>query len=477
MKGRIVMKRWGTVFCAILFLIMNGEVLPQANFNTSLHKTRAGKNFWYGKANGGFENLTNVAVDSGLMGCTVCHGATNADGAAYPSDYTPGCTDCHPSNSAFNPDSIKVDQCLSCHSRQKTESVTLGYTDVHRTLGFKCWDCHNSAEMHGTSTVYSSMLEPGAMTTDCEDCHNSPSTLPDHSAYDPHGGKLHCTACHAKTVTSCYSCHLESQIVGKKRAKQTIHNFVMLVNRTEDNKVYPATFQSLTYQGNAFVAFAPFTSHTIDSAGRTCLNCHNNMGGTVPAITEYNATGEISFAKWNEADSTLTVKTGIVPIPADYQRSLKMDFLTYNGDPTDPVAPSKNWSYIGKNTWDGHQMFFATPLTKPQMASLGFDTTLVTAVPSENPVKMPNKIGLMQNYPNPFNPATKIEFDLPSLSNVTLKVYDILGHEVNTLLNEQLLNKGSHQIAFSSSELPSGLYFYTLEANGITMTRKMVVLK
>jgi len=44
-----------------------------------------------------------------------------------------------------------------------------------------------------------------------------------------------------------------------------------------------------------------------------------------------------------------------------------MDFLTYNGNPGDTVVPSKNWSYIGKNTWDGHQMFFATPLTKLQM--------------------------------------------------------------------------------------------------------------
>jgi len=373
------MKFFKILLVISLCFILSDIVFSQAYFNTSLHKTRAGKTYWYGKANGGFESLTNVSIDSAGMGCNKCHGPLDADGNAYPADYTPGCTDCHPINSSFNPDSIKVDQCLSCHSRQKTEFATLGYTDVHRTRGFKCWDCHTADEMHGSSTPHNSMLEPGAMTTDCADCHNSPATLPDHSAYDPHNGKLHCTACHAKTVTSCYSCHLESQLVGKKRAKQTLHNFVMLVNRTKDNKVYPATFQSLTYQGNAFAAFGPFTSHTIDSVGRTCTDCHLNFGGTVPSISEYNSTGEIYFAKWNSSDSTLTVKSGIVPIPADYQRALKMDFLTYNGSPNDPVAPSKNWSPIGKNTWDAHQMFFATPLTKYQMAKLGFDTTITTS--------------------------------------------------------------------------------------------------
>lgn len=475
--GAIHMKNFRPLLIAILCFFVYGTIFSQADFNTSLHKTRAGKNFWYGKANGGFEQLTNVAIDSGGMGCTKCHGPLDADGVAYPVDYTPGCVDCHPTNSAFNPDSIKVDQCLGCHSRQKTEAVTLGYTDVHRTAGFKCWDCHTSADMHGTSTVYNSMLEPGAITVDCDNCHNSPATLPDHSSYDPHGGKIHCTACHAKTVASCYSCHLESQIVGKKRAKQTLHNFVMLVNRTKDNKVYPATFQSLTFQGNAWAAFGPFTSHTIDSTGRKCVDCHQNFGGNIPAIAEYNATGEIYFAKWNALDSTITAKTGIVPIPADYQRSLKMDYITYNGAPTDPVVPSKNWSPIGKSSPDGHQMFFATPLTKYQMSKLGFDTTLTTDVRSKQGNQVPEKFELLQNYPNPFNPSTSIEFHLPKASLVTLTVYDVIGHEVGKILKNQSLPAGIHTATFSPANLPSGLYFYKLETNNMTFSRKMLLMK
>ncbi|MBI4811749.1 MAG: T9SS type A sorting domain-containing protein, partial [Ignavibacteriales bacterium] len=180
---------------------------------------------------------------------------------------------------------------------------------------------------------------------------------------------------------------------------------------------------------------------------------------------------------WNNSDSTLTVKTGIVPIPADYQRALKMDFLTYNGSPSDPVAPSKNWSPIGKNTWDAHQMFFASPLTKTQMANLGFDTTLTTNVRTEYNKPIPEKFELLQNYPNPFNPETKIEFHLPKGSIVTLKVYNILGHEVQTLLNKHSLPAGIHTVRFESYELPSGLYIYKLDTDGKTLSRKMLLMK
>jgi hypothetical protein len=450
----------------------------QGNFNTSLHKTRAGKTYWYGAANGGFEAMTNVPIDS--LGCMQCHGPKDADGNTYPTPYVPGCTDCHKTG-VFSKDSLKVDQCLGCHSRQKTESTTLGYPDVHRDRGMKCWDCHTSNDVHGPDTVLNSMLEPGGIEVDCEDCHKTSggtAPLPNHSAYDPssHGGKIHCTACHAKTVTSCYSCHLESQIKGMKRAKQVLHNFVMLGNRAKDNKVYPMTFQSLTYQGMAFTAFGPFTSHTINDSGRTCAECHANFGGSIPAIAEYNSTGEIYFAKWRTSDSTLEVKTGVVPIPADFQRSLKMDFLTYNGSPSDPVVPSKNWSYIGKNSPDGHQMFFATPLTKVQMAKLGFDTLKTTSVENVGG-EVPGTYRLNQNYPNPFNPSTKIEFGLPRATEVRLAVYTVLGAEVKTLIAGQKMAAGNHAITFSAAGLPSGIYMYKITTPDFSQTRKMVLLK
>ncbi|MFV1883418.1 MAG: T9SS type A sorting domain-containing protein [Balneola sp.] len=89
----------------------------------------------------------------------------------------------------------------------------------------------------------------------------------------------------------------------------------------------------------------------------------------------------------------------------------------------------------------------------------------------------PFEYRLSQNYPNPFNPSTNIEFRLGNSSRVTLKVYDILGREVATLINGELYNKGSHQARFDASALASGIYLYRLEAGGFVQTRKMMLIK
>ena len=82
----------------------------------------------------------------------------------------------------------------------------------------------------------------------------------------------------------------------------------------------------------------------------------------------------------------------------------------------------------------------------------------------------------MQNYPNPFNPITFIKYQIPELSFITIKVFDISGKEVRTLLSE-VSPAGSYQIEFRAKELPSGIYFYHLEAGDFIETRKMVLLK
>lgn len=93
----------------------------------------------------------------------------------------------------------------------------------------------------------------------------------------------------------------------------------------------------------------------------------------------------------------------------------------------------------------------------------------------------PKEFILYQNYPNPFNPETVIHFQLATKSNVSLKVYNIIGQEVKTIINNNL-EAGTHNIKFSADGLNSGVYFYTLEASNIdgnkfTSTKKMIVLK
>ena len=83
---------------------------------------------------------------------------------------------------------------------------------------------------------------------------------------------------------------------------------------------------------------------------------------------------------------------------------------------------------------------------------------------------------LGQNYPNPFNPSTTIRFRIAESGLVSLKVFDILGREVATLVNE-VKPAGNYEVEFDGGELASGIYFYRLKAGGFTQTRKAILLK
>jgi len=90
--------------------------------------------------------------------------------------------------------------------------------------------------------------------------------------------------------------------------------------------------------------------------------------------------------------------------------------------------------------------------------------------------EIPVEYSLLQNYPNPFNPSTKIEFKIPASGLVTLKVYDLLGREVTTLISEEL-QPGNYAVNFDAVSLSSGIYFYTLTAGDFVSTKKMILLK
>jgi hypothetical protein len=102
---------------------------------------------------------------------------------------------------------------------------------------------------------------------------------------------------------------------------------------------------------------------------------------------------------------------------------------------------------------------------------------------SENNNLIPS-FALLQNYPNPFNPSTKIKYSIPAVTlrqaqsdiSVTLKVYDVLGNEIETLVNEEK-TAGSYEVTWSAGQLPSGVYFYQLRVGELTQTKKMILTK
>ncbi len=94
----------------------------------------------------------------------------------------------------------------------------------------------------------------------------------------------------------------------------------------------------------------------------------------------------------------------------------------------------------------------------------------------DDKISAPDNFELSQNYPNPFNPATKIKYNIAKPAYVTLKVFDILGKEVASLVNEEK-QSGNYSIDFNSKNFPSGVYIYQLKAGSFTATKKMILLK
>jgi hypothetical protein len=90
--------------------------------------------------------------------------------------------------------------------------------------------------------------------------------------------------------------------------------------------------------------------------------------------------------------------------------------------------------------------------------------------------RTPSRFELLQNYPNPFNPSTTIKFEIPNDGTITLKIFDVLGKVVETLVNEQK-PAGKYEVDFDGSELTSGIYFYQLRAGNYSETKKMILIK
>ncbi len=100
----------------------------------------------------------------------------------------------------------------------------------------------------------------------------------------------------------------------------------------------------------------------------------------------------------------------------------------------------------------------------------------ITGVTSVESDEIPTKYKLYQNYPNPFNPITTIEFDIPEKSTVKIKIYDILGREITTLIDKEL-DAGKYKENFNANNLASGIYFYSIEAGNFKAVNKMMLLK
>jgi hypothetical protein len=310
----------------------------------SLHYTAKGMGYWYSKEKGGLELLTGIPYDE--LGCKNCH--------------IPGCDRCHKTEktekeckvAAYTTDTAKNQGiCLKCHGRERAMiriDHKANQEDVHLAQGMVCSDCHSQREMHGDGTSYLSLKQPGAMDTQCENCHDSPKPTEAHTVHDQ---KLDCKACHIRHVVSCSNCHFDTLVEKGKRKAIPVSGWVFLINYK--GKVSSGSMQTFVTQGDkTFLLFAPHMSHSVMKEGRKCDGCH------ATETMKQAGKGRIELT-WLENGKVKNLK-GVIPVvdEVDYKCSYQ-DFKDGKWIPiANPMKPLRQYAAFGE------------PLTREQLEKL-----------------------------------------------------------------------------------------------------------
>ncbi len=221
---------------------------------------------------------------------------------------------------------------------------------------------------------------------------------------------------------------------------------------------------------------SPVSCLAIDSAGYIYAGTFYNgifrtAGRTVPveltsftsSVNENNVT-----LNWQTATETNNQGFQIERRETKDERSEEWEnivFVNGNGTTTGP----QTYSYKDENLSAGKYQY--------RLKQIDFDGTFEYSNIVDVEILPPAKFSLEQNYPNPFNPSTKISWQSPVNSHQTLKIYDVLGNEVATLVNEYQKAGVHSKLYILNSALPSGVYLYQLKAGDFVQTRKMILLK
>ncbi len=253
-------------------------------------------------------------------------------------------------------------------------------------------------------------------------------------------------------------------------------------------------YRILRKLGDSLDQFAYFT------IGETGLDTLTFLDNSVSENTEYSYRVEICegpIAGWKSFPITLFT----VPVPVElisFTASAAGDDVNLNwitatelnnsGFSVEKSQTSRdnNWNVIGfvpgHGTTTEHQYYsFKDESVSPgnyqyRLKQIDYDGTFEYSDIVEVEVGVPNKFKLEQNYPNPFNPSTQIDYSIKLGGLITLRVYDILGNEVATLVNEKK-SAGYYSVNFNAASLPSGIYFYKLTSGNFTDTKKLILIK
>ena len=206
---------------------------------------------------------------------------------------------------------------------------------------------------------------------------------------------------------------------------------------------YPGIEHSVLYK--TIIEEPDFPSYTNNGWGMNITQLHQNSGwGTL--ITKRN----LYYMTWVGVITTYNSQLAYLPTTTD--RAAITDYYIF-------LLGNDSLRY---SKWNAGSTFYP------------FTWTDWTSVETNN--KPIESFGLFQNYPNPFNPSTKIKFQIADKEYVSLKIFDLLGKEVETLVNEEK-SAGEYEVQFRADQLTSGIYIYKLDAGNFSQTKKMLLLK
>ncbi len=250
---------------------------------------------------------------------------------------------------------------------------------------------------------------------------------------------------------------------------------------SKNNKVYNNTIIQPTDGRWCIISVDGSTGNTLYN---NILINHHSFRGSI----SLDAASMIGFtSNYNILVNRLSDDDGNSNMTLSQWQGMGYDTNSMIADPEDQIFvdyPNNNFHLIqnAQSVNAGTDLVLQTVfedldnISRPQ--GLGFDIgcyefTNATSVEEEN---LPEALKLFQNYPNPFNPTTTVQYAIPQKSNVTLKIYDVLGNEIATLVNEEK-DRGVHTVNFDASQLASGIYIYKLQAGSFVETKKMILMK
>lgn len=207
------------------------------------------------------------------------------------------------------------------------------------------------------------------------------------------------------------------------------------------------------YVDTVLVAEIPFPNSSI-TPSEVIISSSNLIDGTFLDFDDFTVVQYKNPYPW------LTVSSNIGTVSEGGESEIVLNFSS---------AEVENGTYTTTaliNTNEDGVPVYEVPIT----------LNVAKIVSNETDPERADQFRLMQNYPNPFNPSTTIGFSLPQSGNVSLKIYNAIGMEIGTVVND-FYSSGQHEIQFDASALASGVYIYTLEFNGLKQTRKMLLMK